>query len=75
MKTEKPSVLNILARSDLFESKGQIRRLISQGAVKLDAERVEDAELMVTKSSSIIKAGKKNLCAGSQLITLEVQSD
>ena len=59
MNPEKPSVLNILAKSGLFESKGQIRRLISQGAVKLDAERVEDAELMVAKSSSIIKAGKK----------------
>jgi hypothetical protein len=27
--------------------------------VKLDAERVEDAELLITKSSAIIKAGKK----------------
>ena len=59
MNPEKPSVLNVLAESGLFESKGQIRRLISQGAVKLDAERVEDAELIITKSSAIIKAGKK----------------
>ena len=59
MNSEKPSVLNLLAESGLFESKGQIRRLISQGAVKLDAERVKDAELLITKSSAIIKAGKK----------------
>lgn len=62
IKTESPTLLNVLACSKRFESKGQIRRLISQGAIKIDGEKVEDADLDVSKISKekpIIKAGKK----------------
>ncbi len=57
-----PTLVNILSESNLFDSKGQIRRLIAQGAVKVDGEKVSDGEMDMTKSDkkeSIIKAGKK----------------
>lgn len=57
-----PTLLNILSESELFESKGQIRRLFKQGAIKLDGSRVENPDLdlsNLTEESHIIKAGKK----------------
>ncbi len=58
-----PSVLNILTGTNLFESKGQIRRLINQGAVKIDGQKVKvpEEEINVEKSSPgvVVKAGKK----------------
>ena len=63
LSLEKNSLLNILSSTDQFESKGEIRRLVKQGAIKIDNNRVEDpdTELKVEKSSEnlIIKAGKK----------------
>ena len=57
-----PTLLNLLAESDLFESKGEIRRLIKQGAVKLDGVKVESPDLDLAglpSKSLILKAGKK----------------
>ncbi|MEL0099393.1 MAG: tyrosine--tRNA ligase, partial [Opitutae bacterium] len=62
IQDESPTLLNVLAGSKLFESKGQIRRLISQGAIKIDGEKIEDADLDMTQTNNanpIIKAGKK----------------
>ena len=41
---EKPTILNILHESELFESKGEIRRLILQGAIKVDGLKVDSVE-------------------------------
>jgi len=63
LNLEKYSILNILASTGLFESKGQIRRLIIQGGVKLNGERLDEPEYLVPKKAGkndqIIKAGKK----------------
>ena len=62
LQTINPTLINVLAESGLFESKGQIRRLISQGAIKIDGEKVDDPDLVLTVRSQeniIIKAGKK----------------
>jgi tyrosyl-tRNA synthetase len=60
---ESPSVLNILNNSNIFESKGQIRRLIQQGAIKIDAQKVMKSEDIITlenaDSAVVVKAGKK----------------
>jgi tyrosyl-tRNA synthetase len=56
------SLLNLLAASGEFESKGQIRRLFKQGAIKLNGEKVEDPDIdtsSLSRDSSILKAGKK----------------
>ena len=60
---ESPSVLNILSNSNIFESKGQIRRLIQQGAIKIDGQKVMKSEDIITlektDSEVVVKAGKK----------------
>lgn len=60
---EAPTLLNVLHESKKFESKGQIRRLIKQGAIKLDGEKIDDSEKEISFESNekekIIKAGKK----------------
>jgi tyrosyl-tRNA synthetase len=60
---ESPSVLNILSNSNIFESKGQIRRLIQQGAIKIDGQKVIKSEDIITlekaDSAVVVKAGKK----------------
>ena len=63
LSLDKKSLLNVLAATGHFESKGEIRRLVKQGAVKIDSESVDnpDIELKIEKDSEnqIIKAGKK----------------
>ena len=63
LNLEKYSILNIMDSTGLFKSKGEIRRLIIQGGVKLNGERLEDPESLVPKKAGmndqIIKAGKK----------------
>ena len=63
LKVEKASLLNLLAQTNLFDSKGEIRRLIKQGAMKLDGERVDDPEMLICFESNegqkVVKAGKK----------------
>ena len=57
------TLLNVMAGTGLFESKGQIRRLFQQGAIKLDGERKDDCEEILSLSANdegiVVKAGKK----------------
>ena len=60
---EKASLLNVLASTEKFGSRGEIRRLVKQGAIKLDNVRVDDPEmefhLEPNQKDVVIKAGKK----------------
>ena len=63
LSLETNSMLNVLASTGQFESKGEIRRLLKQGAIKMDNHRVEDpdSEVRIDKETEehVIKAGKK----------------
>ena len=63
LSLEKVSLLNVLASTDKFGSKGEIRRLVKQGAIKLDNVRVDDPEMVLNfeaeRKEMVIKAGKK----------------
>jgi len=63
LSLEKVSLLNVLASTDKFGSKGEIRRLVKQGAIKLDNVRVDDPEMALDfepdQNEMVIKAGKK----------------
>ena len=63
LSLEKVSLLNVLASTDKFCSKGEIRRLVKQGAIKLDNVRVDDPEMVLDfeaeRNEMVIKAGKK----------------
>jgi len=58
-----PTLLSILSQTGLFDSKGQIRRLFQQGAIKVNGERQDNPDQPVTdldgSDGIIVKAGKK----------------
>lgn len=58
---ESAPLFELMAQSGLFESKGAIRRLVKQGAVKLNREKVSDPNLELSQQSEdyIIQAGKR----------------
>ncbi len=55
------ALVNIMAETKLFPSKKEIRRLIEQGAVKMDSERVTDAFLAIQRPTApiVLQAGKR----------------
>ena len=59
---ESPSLLEALSLSDSFGSKGEIRRLFKQGAIKVNGEKMEDCDYKldgISKDGIVVKAGKK----------------
>ncbi|PXA05454.1 tyrosine--tRNA ligase [Coraliomargarita sinensis] len=54
-------LFEVMAQSDLFESKGAIRRLVKQGGVKVDGEKQSDPNLEMTppNGEQIFQAGKR----------------
>ena len=63
LNLEKNNLLNVLSSTEHFDSKGEIRRLINQGAVKIDNDRIDDGEIVFQICSqtneAIVKVGKK----------------
>ncbi len=58
---ESSTLVDIMGASELFESKGAIRRLIQQGGVKLNGEKQSDLSLEITRpdGEQIFQAGKR----------------
>ena len=53
-------IVNVIFDSGLLKSKGEARRMIKQGAVKLDEERVDDIQATVLPDGEqILKVGKR----------------
>lgn len=54
-------LVNLMASSELFESKGAVRRLVQQGGVKMNSEKQSDPNLSVERPSGplIFQAGKR----------------
>ena len=59
LKSDK-SIVDIISSAGLTKSKGEARRMINQGAVRLDGEKVTDINLIIRKDSgAVIKVGKR----------------
>lgn len=59
---EFPTILDALSISDAFASKGEIRRLFKQGAIKINGEKIEDCDFKldsISQEGIVVKAGKK----------------
>ena len=57
-----PTILDALSLSDAFASKGEIRRLFKQGAIKINGEKIEDCDFKldsISQEGIVVKAGKK----------------
>ncbi len=56
-------ILDLLVAAELAPSKGEARRLVQQGGIAVDGEKVTDPKTVITeeqlKSSPVIKKGKK----------------
>ena len=54
------SLVHILSDEGLTKSKGEARRLIIQGAVRVDGNKIEDVNMVLRKGDEvIIKVGKR----------------
>ena len=58
---ESEQLIHLMGKTELFESKGAIRRLIAQGAVKLNGEKQTDPQKEIARSDSeqVFQAGKR----------------
>jgi tyrosyl-tRNA synthetase len=59
LSLEKPWICAVLKEAGLVAGTSEARRLIAQGAVHIDDEKISDAELVLAKGSHIIKVGKR----------------
>lgn len=53
------SVVDAIAISGLMPSKSEVKRLIAQGGVKLNGEKIMEASLIEIKNSDVIQLGKR----------------
>ena len=54
------NIIEVLHTSSLVDSKSEARRLFNQGAIRIDGEKVEDMNTMLSKGTEyIIKVGKR----------------
>jgi tyrosyl-tRNA synthetase len=52
--------VDLMAAAKLVPSKSQARRLIKQGGVRLDGERVESADFAVpARAGAVLRVGKR----------------
>ena len=60
-QSDSAPIVNVMAETKLFPSKKEVRRLIEQGAVKLDSERVSDPFLVLSRPVNplVLQAGKR----------------
>ena len=60
-QSDSAPIVNVMAETKLFPSKKEVRRLIEQGAVKLDSERVSDPFLALSRPLNplVLQAGKR----------------
>lgn len=58
IKKDKMGLVDLLVEAKLVSSKSEARRLIEQGAVKIDGAKVSDEKEIVIKDGMILQAGK-----------------
>lgn len=59
LKIEKPWIGSVLKEAGLASSTSEAKRLIAQGALSINDEKITDSELILVKGTYIIKVGKR----------------
>jgi tyrosyl-tRNA synthetase len=54
------NIVDLVAAAGLAPSKSQARRLVQQGGVRLDGERVEDISLLVPAVEAVLQVGRRH---------------
>ena len=59
--TDSASLIEVMAQSELFESKGAIRRLVQQGGVKINSVKQDDPNKIIERlgEEMVFQAGKR----------------
>lgn len=55
------NILDLLVVSKLCPSKSEARRMVEQGAIKVNNEKIDDVNYQVNIDSTIVQKGKKNI--------------
>ncbi len=61
IKPESNNILDIMMAADLIPSKSEGRRLVEQGGVSVDGEKITDSKAEINKKSFVIQKGKKKI--------------
>ena len=61
VKVTSKTILDILVESELAPSKSEARRLVEQGGVSIDNEKITDVNLVVEKTEFVLQKGKKKI--------------
>lgn len=59
VKQEEFDLIEVLVSNELVKSKSEVRRLASQGGVKVNGEKVEDLSTVAKESELVVQIGKK----------------
>ena len=63
LKSDKIWLVQLLNDAGLVQSNGEGRRMIKQGAVSLNGERISDMDFeLVPEDGMVIKVGKRRFC-------------
>ena len=61
VKVTSKTILDILVESELAPSKSEARRLVEQGGVSIDNEKITDVNFVVEKREFVLQKGKKKI--------------
>lgn len=61
VKVTSKTILDILVESELAPSKSEARRLVEQGGVSIDNEKITDVNFVVEKTEFVLQKGKKKI--------------
>lgn len=61
VKVTSKTILDILVESELAPSKSEARRLVEQGGVSIDNEKITDVNFAVEKTEFVLQKGKKKI--------------
>jgi tyrosyl-tRNA synthetase len=56
---DRPWICSVLKESSMVQSTSEAKRLVAQGAVSIDEEKISDSEQILEKGTYIIKVGKR----------------
>ncbi len=60
IETKEIKLADLLVNSGLAPSKKEARRLIEQGGIKIDGEKIIEDKIIVLKKECVVQAGKRN---------------
>ena len=62
ISSDKIGLLDLMFNAGLVKTKSEARRLVRQGAVKLNDEKISDEKLILTpKEDMVLQSGKEDL--------------